>query len=85
MKTEKVFTIIVSNFGRAGDKPPKEVSGTLEELKKYFSYTFEVGASWDKKVNVNPKNITSFVNNLQRAYEAKEANCYNRTSIELKK
>lgn len=75
----------MTNSGRAGDKPPREVSGTLDELKKYFSYTFEVGASWDKKVNVNPKNITSFVNNLQRSFEAKEACNYNRTSIELKK
>jgi len=87
MKTEKVFTLIVSkSIGRGNrpDPPPREVTGTLEELKKYFSYTLEVGNSWDKKVNMNPKNITSFVNNLQRAYEAKEAQCYDRTSVELK-
>lgn len=65
------------------DKRVKEVSGTLDYLINYFSYTLEVGNSWNKKINRNPKTIKSFITNLQNAYSEKEAACYNRTFIEL--
>jgi hypothetical protein len=57
--------------------------GTLEELKKKFSYTFEIGYSWNKKINTNPKTIKSFISNLQKAYSTKEACIYSRTFVEL--
>ncbi len=59
------------------------VTDTLAGLIDYFGYTLEIGASWDKRVNRQPKNIRSFVSSLQRAYTAKEARCYNRTSVGL--
>jgi hypothetical protein len=74
----QVFSIKQTRKGRE-----TIISKTLPELIQYFGYTLEVGASWDKKVKRNPKNIASFVSNLQRAYEAKEANCFDRTSIVL--
>ncbi len=61
------------------------VEGNLEYLISYFRYTLEVGYSWDKKVNQAPKTIASFVKSLQRSYEAKEAQCYDRTFVELVK
>ena len=61
----------------------KIVSGTLDELLKYYSYTFEVGYSWDKKINKNPKTIKSFVSNLKKSFDVKEGSCYNRTYIQL--
>ena len=61
----------------------KEIEGTLEELIKYFSYTLEIGNSWNKKINRNPKTIKSFITNLQNSFEEKESACYDRTFVEL--
>jgi hypothetical protein len=85
-KQEKKYTIRTTRFGRSLKEPRvSEVTETLEGLKKYFSYTFEIGYSWNNKINTNPKTINSFVTNLQKSYEEKEANCYDRTSVELVK
>jgi hypothetical protein len=74
----QVFSIKQTRKGRE-----TIISKTLPELIEYFGYTLEIGASYDKKVNRNPKNIQAFMTNLQRAYDAKEACCYERTSVEL--
>ena len=57
----------------------------LDEAKNYFSYTYEVGRSWNKKIKpINEiKTAKSFVSNLQKCYEAKEADCYSRTFVSL--
>lgn len=79
----KIYTIKTSKSGRTGQTRENQNTGTLAELISCYSYTLEVGASYDKKVNRNPKTIRSFVTSLQRAYEAKEACCYDRTNVEL--
>jgi hypothetical protein len=84
MKKEKEYTIIISNSGRAGDKPDREVTGTLDYLKQYFSYTIEIGCSWNSKINRYPKTIKSLMKTLEMSYDEKEGACYNRTSLELK-
>ena len=61
----------------------KIIEGTLRELIEYFSYTLEVGNSWNKKINRNPKTIQSFISNLKKSYDEKEGACYERTHIEL--
>ena len=78
MKNAKTYKIKKTYRGR-----DTETEGTLEELIKYFGYTLEIGNSWNKKINREPKTINSFVKNLQASYEEKEASCYERTSIEL--
>lgn len=57
--------------------------GTVEELTNYFSYTLEIGNSWNKKINKNPKTIKSLITNVQNSYYEKEASCYERTYIQL--
>ena len=76
----KKFTVVVRHTRRG----EKEVSGTLEELKRYFNYTFEVGCSWNNKINRNPKTIKSFCKALQECFEEKEAQCFERSFVELK-
>ena len=76
----KTYTIKTSKNGRVS-----ETSGTLEELISYFGYTLEVGNSWNPKINRNPKTIKSFISNLQKSYEEKEASCFSRTSVYLEK
>lgn len=69
---------------RAGnDTRDRYVKGTLEDLIGYFSYTLEIGNSWKKSIQKEPKNIKSFVKNLQASYEQKEAAIYNRTLVDL--
>lgn len=61
------------------------VQGTLEDLISYFSYTLEIGNSWNNKINRQPKTIKSFESNLQKSYSEKEASCFERTSIDIVK
>ena len=73
-KTPKVYTIEVTHFRLMRDNTTSSQTGTLEELKKYFGYTLEAGASYNgqrgcKKVNPDPKNIKSLVDNLNKAAE----------------
>ena len=76
----KEYTIVKTRKGKE-----TEVTGTLEYLIDYFRYTLEVAASWGCKINMKPKTINAFVNNLNKAYDVKEGACYDRTFVELKK
>jgi len=58
-----------------------EAVGTIDELVKYYAYTLECGESWqhekgNKKINRNPKNIKSLVNNLHNSLNNSAANGY---------
>lgn len=75
----KTYTVVVTRKGR-----DREVAGTVEELKNYFSYTLEVGNSMERKINRNPTTIRSLLLNVQKSYGEKEAACMERTSISLK-
>ena len=61
------------------------IEGDLEYLKNYFSYTLEIGRSWNKKIKhiSDIKTIKSFITNLEKSFDEKEASCYERTSIRL--
>lgn len=73
--------IVIKSHTRRGDK---EISGTLEELIKYFGYTLEIGNSHKSNINRNPKTIKSFISNINKAFNVVEGACYERTYIELK-
>ncbi len=78
MKKEKKFTVQIN--GR--NNSTRTTTGTIQELTEYFSYTLEVGNSWDPKVNRNPKTIKALVSNVNRAYDASTGNGYSGKSIE---
>lgn len=62
-----------------------EITDTLEGLIKYFSYTLEVGHSYEpRKINLQPKTIKSFMSNLEKSLDIKEGACYERTLVSLK-
>ena len=67
-KTERIFTLIKRSKGQK-----TILTMTLPEFIQHFSYTLEVGASWDRKVNRNPRTFTEFISSLRLAYQAKEA------------
>jgi hypothetical protein len=76
----KEYTIIVDHDKRG----KKEVKGTLDYLNNYFSYTLLIGNQSKSSINKNPKTIKSFISNLQKSYDEKEAALYDRTSVSLK-
>lgn len=74
----KKYEIRITRESWNGTKE-RTVSGTMEELIEYFSYTLEKGASWqyekgNKKINRNPKTIASLVSNLNNAERNAAAN-----------
>lgn len=87
-KTEKTYKVKVTKIYCRGNRENSEtvVEGTLDYLtNSYFGYTLEIGNSWNPKIKRNPKTIASFITNLQKSYEEKEAACYDRTFVELVK
>ena len=81
MIKEKTFKIKISHSRRSD----RSVEGTLEYLRNYFSYTLEVGNSWNRKINMSPKTLKSFVSNLNKSFEEIESSCFERTHIEIDK
>jgi len=77
--TTKIYTVKICHT----KKPDKVLVYSLPELIGYFSYTLEIGHSWNPKISKQPKTIKSFITNLNKSYHEKEASCYERTSVEL--
>lgn len=81
----KTYTIIVER----SNNRKSEFSGTIENLIEDFSYTLEVGKSWEKekgnkKINTMPKTIKSLVSNLNNASNNAASNGYSGTTYYLK-
>ena len=52
------------------------IKGSLKRLIHYFSYVLECGASWNRKINANPKTYKSFLSNLNKSYQETQGSCY---------
>jgi len=72
-------TIIKTRRGES-----KEVSGTVEELTKYFGYTLEVGHSYNQKISRHPRTAASLVSNLNKAVAEKMRGSYDPDHYTLK-
>jgi hypothetical protein len=81
----KTYSIKTTRVSFRQDRPNSEniTTGTLEELAKKFSYTLEIGNSYNPKINRNPKTIGAFIKNLQMSYDEKEGATYTSTNVEL--
>lgn len=80
-KTAKRYKIIETKSRMFGNDSTYTHEGTLEELVRCFSYTLEVGQSWqhekgNHKINCNPKSIETLVKNLGWAKDNAAANGY---------
>jgi len=82
MAQKKIYTLEKTRMF-FGSRPTetKEVTGTLEELTEYFSYTLLVGHSYKSSIPEHPKTIKSLVSALNRAFGIKDGGM---TSVELK-
>ena len=83
--TGKPFTIIRE---KNGNQYATEYASVEEAVKK-FSYTLEVGRSWEhekgnKKINRFPKTKASLIKNINNAVNNAAANGYSSTRYYLK-
>lgn len=77
----KLCFLLEDRSGYVSSRKPTIWIGTIDYLVQAFSYTLEVGESWqhergNHKINRNPKNIGSLVKNLQWAKDNAARNGY---------
>lgn len=77
-KAEKTYTIRKTHKGRDYDQ-----TGTLDELKQYYSYTLECGISWMKKRPADPKSGAALVKLLNKCVQETQGCCYEQDYYEL--
>jgi len=77
MKAE-TYTIRINTIRAYGKDSSREVSGTLEELTEYFSYTLEIGS-------LHPKTIRGLLSAVQKVSDIKTGCTYIRDWYELVK
>lgn len=59
------------------------LESTLKELIGATRYTFEVGQSYNRKINLTPKAIKGFVSNYEKALEEKQGCPVEVTYVEI--
>ena len=83
-KEPKKYTILkVKTSMKSEDKVTLIENKTVKELVDYFSYTLEIGHSYNKSIKQNPVTIKSFLSNVNKAFEEKEKFIYSKTYIQL--
>lgn len=71
MAKQKIYEITKTIYGMACTRT-YTLQGTLEELIEATRYTFEVGYSYNRKINLAPKTIKSFISNYEKALEEQQ-------------
>lgn len=82
MAKQKIYEITKTIYGMARTRT-YTLKGTLEELIETTRYTFEVGRSYNRKINLAPKTIKSFVSNYEKALEEKQGCPVEVTYVEI--
>lgn len=82
MAKEKIYQVTKNIYGMARTRT-YTLQGTLEELIEATRYTFEVGQSYNRKINLAPKTIKGFVSNYEKALEEKEGCPVEVTYVEI--
>ena len=59
------------------------LESTLKELIEATRYTFEVGQSYNRKINLTPKAMKGFVSNYEKALEEKQGCPVEVTYVEI--
>ena len=82
MAKQKIYEVTKTIYGRARTRT-YTLKGTLEELIDDTRYTFEVGQSYNRKINLAPKTIKSFISNYEKALEEKQGCPVEVTYVEI--
>lgn len=65
----KVFKVKVTKSGMTSSRETI-YEGTIDRLvNDVFGYTLECGASWNRKINSNPKTIGALIKALNASYD----------------
>ena len=82
MAKQKIYEVTKTIYGIARTRT-YSLKGTLEELIEATRYTFEVGQSYNRKINLTPKTIKGFVSNYEKALEEKQGCPVEVTYVEI--
>lgn len=82
MAKEKIYEVTKTIYGMARTRS-YTLKGTLEELIEATRYTFEVGQSYNRKINLAPKTIKGFISNYEKALEEKQGCPVEVTYVEI--
>lgn len=82
MAKQKIYEVTKTIYGIARTRT-YSLKGTLEELIEATRYTFEVGQSYNRKINLAPKTIKGFVSNYEKALEEKQGCQVEVTYVEI--
>lgn len=52
------------------------IKGTVEQLRKYFSYTLECGHSWNNKISMHPTTYKGLISAINKSYYETQGSCY---------
>ena len=82
MSKEKIYRVKKTRSGMSNTQE-SIFEGTLDHLKSgVFGYTLECGASWNSKINRNPKTINALITAINKSYDEIEGG-YTRSHVEL--
>ena len=82
MAKQKIYEVTKTIYGMSRTRT-YTLKGTLEELIDDTRYTFEVGQSYNRKINLAPKTIKSFISNYEKALEEKQGCPVEVTYVEI--
>jgi len=80
----KIYTIEVTNIRFSGQRDIQKIQGTLDELIRKYYYILRSGNSYNKKINIYPKTIKSFVKSLQMSFNEQDRMSVDKTFVIVK-
>ena len=71
MAKQKIYKVTKIIYGPVRART-YTLQGTLEELIEATRYTFEIGRSYNRKINLAPKTIKSFISNYEKSLDEQQ-------------
>ena len=82
MAKQKIYKVTKIIYGPVRART-YTLQGTLEELIEATRYTFEIGRSYNRKINLAPKTIKSFISNYEKSLDEQQCCPVSVSYIEL--
>ena len=71
MAKQKIYKVTKIIYGPVRART-YTLQGTLEELIEATRYTFEIGRSYNRKINLAPKTIKIFISNYEKSLDEQQ-------------
>ena len=79
----KKIYICHEHLSRMNGSRTTEWIGTIDQIRKAFSYTLEVGHSWNPKVNDHPTTPKALEKNINLSFDEKYGSTYTTAWVEV--